>query len=728
MVSKYDGSSVVNTLKINTTTNLVTLLGGISATTANFTGLLTGATATFTNSSSGIGVDVTNSGSGDGIKITHSLGRAFRIESSSTGYGILINNLTASTSVPFTIQKQGSTVITMSDTGAANFTGQLTLGSTITNGTYTYTLPSATGTLALTSALSGYLPLSGGTLTGPLGGTSASFSQGISADVGSATSSIQVRNASTDAPFIGFFRGGTLRNTLQLLTDGSFKLTDASLVANAGLTMGALSGTSASFTGAVTNRGLVIDGANNGNVAKLNWTRTDQSWSINNETNLRFYTSSGNTLSPSTQVLELASTGAATFTGDVAISKTSTYSQLQLIDNTASGSTWVTLSGFPALGDYTIREAGVANHLIIKKTTGAATFSGDVSLINSSSASLNIQGNSGNSKNIFFKSTGAADNSIRLYQDGGTNNFLIATGDGTVAPTTRLTIASNGNVSIGTTDTSQYRLLTKQSSTDNFGIANLASNGTSIIRMLHDGTIGAINVSYIGGGSYSPLAFFTSDTERMRITSGGFTKSSNTGTYFGSTGDYHETRTNQQDWVSVISNTNASNPYGLFLNFTGATPNNTGNEFLYCRDGGITVRATIRSNGGIANYSANDVNLSDERTKKDIEPLESYWDKFKAIEIVKFKYKDQTHDDFNIGLIAQQVEAVAPEFVDVDGWDNKPKLDEEGNEIINDEEPLKSIYTADLYHATIKVVQECMSKIEELKAEIDLLKGKPIIP
>lgn len=31
----------------------------------------------------------------------------------------------------------------------ANFTGQLTLGSTITNGTYTYTLPSATGTLAL---------------------------------------------------------------------------------------------------------------------------------------------------------------------------------------------------------------------------------------------------------------------------------------------------------------------------------------------------------------------------------------------------------------------------------------------------------------------------------------------------------------------------------------------------------------------------------------------------
>ncbi len=63
-------------------------------------------------------------------------------------------------------------------TGGAKVTGQLTLYSTISDGTYTYTLPSATGTLALTSSLSGYLPLTGGTLTGALGGTSASFTSG----------------------------------------------------------------------------------------------------------------------------------------------------------------------------------------------------------------------------------------------------------------------------------------------------------------------------------------------------------------------------------------------------------------------------------------------------------------------------------------------------------------------------------------------------------------------
>jgi hypothetical protein len=43
--------------------------------------------------------------------------------------------------------------------------GVTTFGSTLSNGTFTYTLPSATGTFALTSALSGYLPLTGGTLS-----------------------------------------------------------------------------------------------------------------------------------------------------------------------------------------------------------------------------------------------------------------------------------------------------------------------------------------------------------------------------------------------------------------------------------------------------------------------------------------------------------------------------------------------------------------------------------
>jgi len=50
-----------------------------------------------------------------------------------------------------------------------------------TSTTYTYNFPAADGTLALTSNLSSYLPLSGGTLTGALNGTSAVFSSSVTA-------------------------------------------------------------------------------------------------------------------------------------------------------------------------------------------------------------------------------------------------------------------------------------------------------------------------------------------------------------------------------------------------------------------------------------------------------------------------------------------------------------------------------------------------------------------
>jgi hypothetical protein len=56
--------------------------------------------------------------------------------------------------------------------GTGRFTGQLRLESTITNGTYTYTLPGATGTLALTSDIpivTGYVPYTGATQAVNLG-------------------------------------------------------------------------------------------------------------------------------------------------------------------------------------------------------------------------------------------------------------------------------------------------------------------------------------------------------------------------------------------------------------------------------------------------------------------------------------------------------------------------------------------------------------------------------
>lgn len=42
---------------------------------------------------------------------------------------------------------------------------------------------------------------------------------------------------------------------------------------------------------------------------------------------------------------------------------------MQIRDTASGGATWTVYSGFPAVGDYTIREDGVENALTIKKTT-----------------------------------------------------------------------------------------------------------------------------------------------------------------------------------------------------------------------------------------------------------------------------------------------------------------------------------------------------------------------
>jgi hypothetical protein len=166
-------------------------------------------------------------------------------------------------------------------------------------------------------------------------------------------------------------------------------------------------------------------------------------------------------------------------------------------------------------------------------------------------------------------------------------------------------------------------------------------------------------------------------------------------------------------WVKEMYNDTATGPYGMYLKYRNGAPNGTSNPFLQFDDSSFN-RFQVRSNGGIANFQSNDVNLSDERTKKDITPLDSYWDKFKNIEIVKFKYKDQTHDDFNIGIIAQQIETIAPEFVDVSGYGQTPE----------DGIPLKTVYTTDLYHTTIKVLQESMIKIETQQCTIQCLTNR----
>ena len=278
--------------------------------------------------------------------------------------------------------------------------------------------------------------------------------------------------------------------------------------------------------------------------------------------------------------------------------------------------------------------------------------------------------------------------------------------------TEAMRITAAGNVGIGTTTPSAL-----------LHLQNSAGSTLRLVRTSNRFDISADNdfmeINARDASTY--MTFKTADTERMRITSGGLFKFQNNGSsYESSTAGVNEFNTNADDTNVVFRNTATSLTgarAGIDVFYRNATPNSTSAAFYQAADfsgGSRTLRFEVRSNGGIANYAANNVILSDERTKKEIKPLESYWDKFKGIEIVKYKYKDQTHDDFNIGVIAQQVEKIAPEFVDIDGFGETPE----------DGTPLKSIYDSDLYHATIGVLKEAMTKIETLEAKIKTLENK----
>ena len=170
---------------------------------------------------------------------------------------------------------------------------------------------------------------------------------------------------------------------------------------------------------------------------------------------------------------------------------------------------------------------------------------------------------------------------------------------------------------------------------------------------------------------------------------------------------------NTANQVAYFRNTNA-NPYGTIVNYSAASPNNTGNEFVYCTDS-TTNRFGVRSNGGVANYSANDVNLSDRREKTNFAPAKSYLDVICAIPVQTFNYIDQNLEEdagLTLGVVAQDVQAVAPEMVMESNWGTK-------------EEPKMrlSIYQTDLQYALMKCIQEQQAIITQLTARITALEA-----
>jgi hypothetical protein len=411
---------------------------------------------------------------------------------------------------------------------------------------------------------------------------------------------------------------------------------------------------------------------------------------------------------------------------------------LQALNNASSTGTENSAFGRQAL--YSLTSGGsdvaVGNYALYSNTTGNYnTALGYSALQNNTTASLNT---ASGYQSMYTNTTGQY-NTAYGANALKTNNADANTAVGSSAMFSNTTGANN--VAIGIT--SLYTNTTGSSNTalGYYALAfnTTASNNTAVgYQAGYTNTVSSYN-TFIGQGAGYSYAGGASNTFNTFVGSSGSGYSVTTGTkncifgnfngnqggldirtasnyivlsdgdgnpraYWNSVGTSQFTANVNGDVAMYMNNTGNSSPFGFQMTFTAAAPNNS-SQFLFYGGDNVAQRFVAMSNGGIKNYSANNVNLSDESVKKDITLAGNYLDKICAIPVKTFLYKDQTDTDLNLGVIAQDVQAVAPELTTETDWGTKENPD------------IKlSVYESDLMFAMMKAIQE-------LKAEFDAYKA-----
>ena len=284
-----------------------------------------------------------------------------------------------------------------------------------------------------------------------------------------------------------------------------------------------------------------------------------------------------------------------------------------------------------------------------------------------------------------------------LTASSGGNAFL-STGNNHIIfetnSTERMRITSGGNLIINTSGTSapnSGQIVNKQRSDSTTpylnGIVNMSATTSTNLAIWYDGSAHNISATYYtggDGGAFKPLAFMTSDTERMRITNNGNVCINRTS---GLSQSYPLIiKAGSGDYIWKLFSTSEANQGDAYLSDS--------NGQFHIRNGSADVWLTT-SAGGWSNNS--DISI-----KENLVKIEDALDKINLIN--GYTYNVINDEVRQAGLIAQEVESILPEAVSTNF-----------SKTFNKE--LKGLN----YDSLIPLLVE---SIKELKAELDTLKNK----
>jgi hypothetical protein len=319
-----------------------------------------------------------------------------------------------------------------------------------------------------------------------------------------------------------------------------------------------------------------------------------------------------------------------------------------------------------------------------------------------------------------------------LYADSTSTNLATTT----AKPLTFLTngterarIDASGNLAIGRTSASA-RLHVQDVSGS--GGNTLPTNAQALFETNGNGGIAlsAPTTSSVGvyfpystdGYSYgverstTALAFKANGSERARITSGGYFKASNDGTYTGSTSNYHEFRNSTSNVVLDVKATNASYADTVFV--VGASRAASSAFTIIAAQANSVNQFAVTGDGVIYAQNTTVQSLSDARLKENVVDATEGLAVITALRPVRYDWKagygnDRTNQ---LGFIAQEVEAVFPDAVSAWAMDEPTgEVDEDGKPI-TEKVDYKTVGPGALIPVLVKAIQELEARIAVLEA------------